>query len=93
MPFSAEDLAQLGEFIESKVKTEVEAVKADVQKAVPEVEEKAAAAGSQAADQVAEFFVHLADGSVVTLPQNEISSHVDVDGKPVQVIAKYRVGA
>jgi hypothetical protein len=86
MSFSPEDLAQLGQFIDTKF----EAVKAELAPKIAEA--KAPSVGSQAADQVVEFYVHLADGSTVVLPQNEVSSHVDVEGKPVKVIAKYRVG-
>jgi hypothetical protein len=90
MSFSPEDLAQLGEFLAAQVDEKVTAAVADVRKDLgTEVPAKPPVAGSQAADAEVEYYVHLADGKVVTMPQNEVASHVD----GVQVIGKYRIGA
>jgi hypothetical protein len=83
MGFSPEDIAALGQLIETKVSAAVADAKADLGAvaATPEVQD---------AEKALEYYVHLADGNVITLPAAEASnSHVD----GVAVIGKYQVGA
>jgi hypothetical protein len=76
MALTAEDLKQLGEFIEGKVSEAVKA-KSDAS-STPETEQA----------KPEEWYVHLADGQVVILPADEVSTSYD----GIQVIGKYRVG-
>jgi hypothetical protein len=83
MALTPEDIAALGQLIETKVATAVADVKADITAAssTPEVKN---------VETALEYYVHLADGNVVTLPAADASnSHVD----GVAVIGKYQVGA
>jgi hypothetical protein len=83
MTLTPEDIAALGQLIETKVEAAVADVKADLTAAssTPEVQD---------AEKVLEYYVHLADGNIVTLPA-ALASNSHVDG--VAVIGKYQVGA
>jgi hypothetical protein len=100
MALSAEELEQLGRFIESRAATVFEGLLADA-----ESRKSASTAANAAATREAivgrpdvnpdagpEFYVHLADGSVIT-SHDSGSTHMEADGKPVQVIGRYQVGA
>ena len=100
MALTTEELEQLGKFIESKAATVFGNLLADA-----EGKQAAATAANAEASREAivgkpdvapdagpEFYVHLADGSVVT-SYDSGSTHMEVDGKPVQVIGRYQIGA
>jgi hypothetical protein len=82
MALDAADIEALGALIDKKVTAAVADVKADITgvEAQPVVQD---------AVKAVEYYVHLADGNVVTLPADQIDSHVD----GVAVIGKYQVGA
>lgn len=82
MALTPEDIAAIANLVETKVADAVKDVKADVSAAssTPEVQD---------AVKAIEYYVHLADGNVVTLPADQAAqSHVD----GVAVIGKYQVG-
>lgn len=82
MALDAADIEALGALIDKKVTAAVDAVKADVTgvEGTPVVQD---------VEKAVEYYVHLADGNVVTLPADKVDSHVD----GVAVIGKYQVGA
>lgn len=92
MALEESDFAKIGDFIKgefSSLKEDfdktVEAAKADVKAAAP------ATPGTQqpASPEGLEYWVHLADGTVVKKLESEISSHIG----GIAVVAKYLVGA
>ena len=90
MALEASDIEKLAALIESKVTAAVNAAKADLEGAVQGTAAVAESAPVQEAVQAArEFYVHLADGNVVTLPEDQANtSHVN----GVAIIGKYLVG-
>jgi hypothetical protein len=92
MALTPEDLEALGSFIDSKLKSafgEAEKVRAeDAEKSrdatvgIPDVDP----------DAGPEFYIHLADGSVVTSHDSSSTHLPDNDGTPVAVIGRYQKG-
>lgn len=83
MALEASDLEAIAALIDKKVSTAVADVKSDVAavEAQPAVQD---------AEKAVEYYIHLADGNVVTLPADQAeSSHVN----GVAVIGKYQVGS
>jgi hypothetical protein len=91
MPFTAEDLAQLGAFIDQKISQAAPAAPASAPEAdrasivgVPEVDPEAGP----------EYYIHLADGEVLK-SHDSSSTHLPSpeDGTTQLVIGRYTVGA
>lgn len=82
MPFTAEDLQQLGEFVDAKVRAAVGEATAPP---APPPDDPAVAVTKEAAPY---YYVHLADGKVLE-SQDSASTHMDVDGILVPVIGRY----
>lgn len=96
MAFTEEDLAQLGKFIESKVEAAVQVAR-DIQaaeKAASSVVNREAIVGRPdvPADAGPEFYIHLANGDVIT-SHDSASTHMDINGEQVAVIGRYQKGA
>jgi len=82
MAFDAEELAQIAELVNHVVESKIPAVAhaEEAAQANPVV---------QAMEKAAEFYTHLADGRVVTLPEDQAAqSHYE----GVRIIDKYQVG-
>jgi hypothetical protein len=82
MAFTPEDLAQLGQYIDSKITAAVSTGKQDAPRnvGVPETDPEAGP----------EFWVHLADGTVVQSYDSQ-STHMESDGLTVPVIGRYQI--
>jgi hypothetical protein len=97
MPFTQEDLAQLASFVKNEVETAVEAVRADFgsREAAPATPaDRASVVGVPDVDPESgpEFYIHLADGTVVTSYDSGSTHMPGKDGEAVQVIGRYQVG-
>jgi hypothetical protein len=95
MALTKEELDSIGSFL----KSELSAGLADVEerlaaKAAASVPAENHGAPDAANDASAgpSYYVHLANGDVIT-SQDSASTHMTVDGKTVQVIGHYTVGA
>lgn len=94
--FSPEDLAQLGEFIDQKIKAGVEDMRQHLTPAPQTAEQQAAARASIVGvpdvphDAGPEYWVHLANGDVIT-SHDSVSTHMKVDGQQVQVTGRFQV--
>jgi len=93
VPFTSEDLAQLGTFITSEVGKAVETVKAELNREKsPEetAQERTAVVGipDVPPDAGPLFWVHLANGDIITTHDSQ-STHMDVNGVTVPVIGRY----
>ena len=90
MPFSPEDLAQLGAFVKSEVES---AVASQVAVATAPKAETNTEAQNLPENQP-DYYVHLANGKVVTSKDAGSTHMTDPDtGETVQVIGHFPVGA
>jgi len=91
------DLELLGSFIDERISGIIGDVeKAREEKAVQNAERnRAAVVGTPdvPADAGPEFYVHLADGSVVTTHDSSSTHLPGADGEPVAVIGRFQKGA
>jgi photosystem II stability/assembly factor-like uncharacterized protein len=96
MPFNpddAEDVAAVGQFVAAEVKKALDAARAERENAAA-TGDRASVVGVPDVDPQAgpEFYVHLADGTVVTSYDAGSTHMPGKDGEPVQVIGRYQVG-
>jgi hypothetical protein len=91
MPLTSEDLAQLSDFIDSRITATAVAHAPTAEQAE---QSRAAVVGipDVPADAGPEFWIHLANGDTI-VSHDSGSTHVDVDGEPVAVIGRYQKGA
>jgi hypothetical protein len=88
MPFTQEDLAQLGAFMDAKITTAIEGA---TQVATAN---RVAVVGTPDVppDAGPEFWVHLADGSVIETHDSQSTHMLNADGVQVPVIGRYQKG-
>jgi hypothetical protein len=97
MSFSQEDLAQLGGFVRQLVSDEISTLKTDLKQDAETmlVQNRTATVGAPDVDPEAgpDYYVHLADGTVVT-SKDSSSTHLANDaGESVAVIGRFQKGA
>jgi len=91
MALDAADLEQLGMFIDKKLAGAVQALE-QRQAANAAVNREAIVGRPEVApDAGPEFYVHLANGDVLT-SHDSASTHMDVNGEAVTVIGRYQKG-
>lgn len=85
MALTAEDLQQLGDFIDGKISAAVTGAVADATTPKPQTNDEP----QNQPENQPEFWVHLADGSVL-VTRDSASTHMENDkGETVQVIGRY----
>ena len=90
MPFSPEDLAQLGDFVKAQVAEAVSSQVAEATAEKPQVNSEA----QNLPENQPDYYVHLANGKVVTSKDAGSTHMTDPDtGETVQVIGHFPVGA
>ena len=98
MPFSPEELAQLGEFVSQKVEAGISAIKADLARneKTPEqaAQERSAVVGipDVPPDAGPLYWIHLANGDVIE-SHDSASTHIDVNGITVPVTGRWEIPA
>jgi hypothetical protein len=89
MSLTAEDLAQLGEFVKSEIEKVAGAAIADAAAPKPQVNDEP----QNQPENQPDFYVHLANGKVLVSKDSGSTHMVDPDnGETVQVIGHYPVG-
>lgn len=94
MAFTADELAALGQFISSEVGKAVDAIRGDLETRPQTTQERASVVGvpDVAPDAGPEYWIHLADGTVM-VSHDSASTHMPgADGTPVPVIGRYQKG-
>jgi photosystem II stability/assembly factor-like uncharacterized protein len=94
MSFTQEDLAQLASFVKSEVESAIGAVRAEHENREQTPADRASVVGVPDVDPEAgpEYYIHLADGTVLTSYDAGSTHMPGKDGEPVQVIGRYQVG-
>jgi hypothetical protein len=93
MALTAEDLAQLGEFIEKKIESVVEGkVGEAVATATTPVPQTNDEPQNQPENQP-DFYIHLADGSVIVSKDSQSTHMENSEGEALQVVGRYPKGA
>ena len=94
MSFSQEDLAQLASFVRNEVESAIGAVRAEHEAREQTPADRASVVGVPDVDPEAgpEFYIHLADGTVLTSYDAGSTHMPGKDGEGVQVIGRYQVG-
>jgi photosystem II stability/assembly factor-like uncharacterized protein len=94
MSFTQEDLAQLASFVKNEVESAISTVRAEHENREQAPADRASVVGVPDVDPEAgpEFYIHLADGTVLTSYDAGSTHMPGKDGEPVQVIGRYQVG-
>jgi hypothetical protein len=99
MPFTADDLAQLGVFVAQEVEKGISTIRADLHKNQPQEKTPEQAASERAAvvgipdvpaDAGPLYWVHLANGDVIE-SRDSSSTHIDVGGVTVPVTGRWEI--
>jgi len=86
MALTPEDLAALGEFVDSKLKS---ALGEHTTAAAPAEQPQVNAEAQNQPENQPEYWVHLADGSVIVSRDSASTHMTNAEGETVQVIGRY----